>query len=141
MLYLYNMNNKICSLDTLALLARISVAAVFIYHGYAKVMDIETYISMFAGMGISALLTYVVAYAELLGGIAILLGVLTRYAAALHAIIMIVAIYLVHFKNGFNNMNGGYEFQLTLLLVSIGLVLAGAGAYSIDALLAKRKAQ
>lgn len=135
------MNNKICSLDTLALLARISVAAVFIYHGYAKVMDIETYISMFAGMGISALLTYVVAYAELLGGIAILLGVLTRYAAALHAIIMIVAIYLVHFKNGFNNMNGGYEFQLTLLLVSIGLVLAGAGAYSIDALLAKRKAQ
>jgi putative oxidoreductase len=50
---------------------------------------------------------------------------------ALFAIIMVVAIYSVHLQNGFNNMAGGYEFQLLLLVCSVGLSLVGPGKFSL----------
>jgi uncharacterized membrane protein YphA (DoxX/SURF4 family) len=60
-----------------------------------------------------------------------------EYIAPIFAIIMVFAIYLVHFSKGFNNMNGGYEFQLVLLLASIGLSIAGSRCFIIDKLMGK----
>jgi putative oxidoreductase len=120
-------------------LVRVAVALVFIYHGFAKVMNPGQMIDGFlVGMlGIPSALAYLVAYIELLGGIAMLFGFFVEYIAPLFAIIMIVAIYLVHFKNGFNSMNGGYEFQFVLLLASIGLSLAGSKCFMIDKIMGK----
>lgn len=118
-------------LDLALLLIRLSVAATFIVHGWQKIGNMEGTIGFFASLGFGASLTYFVAWAEFLGGIALALGGATRLVGALFAAIMVVAIYSVHWKNGFNTMAGGYEFQLLLLACSVGLALVGPGKLSL----------
>lgn len=113
------------------LLIRLSLAATFIYHGWAKISDMQGTMVFFASLGFGSLLTYMVAYIEFVGGILLAIGVFAKIIGALFAIIMIVAIYTVHFANGFNNMAGGYEFQLLLLASSLAFVIAGAGNISL----------
>jgi putative oxidoreductase len=90
-------------------------------------------------LGIPAALAYFVAYAELLGGIALLFGMFVEYIAPLFTIIMVFAIYLVHWSKGFNNMNGGYEFQFLLLFSTIALSLVGSGCTVLNKLSGKTK--
>jgi putative oxidoreductase len=78
-----------------------------------------------------------VAFVEFFGGIAILLGLLTRLAALGIGATMVVAILTVHLKNGFFAPTG-IEFPLSLLGSAIALVIAGAGDFSLDALIGKR---
>jgi putative oxidoreductase len=66
---------------------------------------------------------------EFLGGIALILGVGTRIAAALIAIEMVVAILLVSIKRTFI---AGWEFELMLVAAAVGVALLGAGALSLD---------
>jgi putative oxidoreductase len=73
----------------------------------------------------------VVTLVEFLGGIALILGVATRIAAALIAIDMAVAVLAVHLKAGYF-MPQGYEYALTLFLTSVGLTLTGPGAFALD---------
>jgi putative oxidoreductase len=75
---------------------------------------------------------------EFFGGILLLLGLFTRFAAAQAAVIMAVAIWTVHRSAFF--APEGMEYPLTLLLVAVALVLTGGGALSIDARLAKSSA-
>lgn len=70
--------------------------------------------------------------AEFLGGIALLIGLLVRPAAAVLLITMLVAIFAVHLPNGLFMSNNGYEFGLSLLAVSIALPINGAGSFSLD---------
>lgn len=74
---------------------------------------------------------------EFFGGILILLGLATRFAAAQAAIIMAVAIWTVHSSAFF--LPAGMEYALVLLLVAVALTLTGGGALSIDARLAKAR--
>ena len=62
-------------------------------------------------------------------------GLLTPLAALALSVVMIVAIVKVHLKNGFFAASGLYEFNLVLIAVAGALLLAGSGAYSIDAAL------
>lgn len=70
--------------------------------------------------------------AEFFGGIALIIGLLVRPAAAVLAVTMVVAIFTAHFANGFFMSNGGYEFALALLAASVAILIEGAGKLSLD---------
>ena len=122
---------------------RVVVGIVFLAHGGQKL-----FVWGFGGMagflgqvGIPApmLAAVVVTLVELLGGLALLLGLFTRWAAIPLAINMAVAILTVHLRAGFFLPNG-YEFALTLLAATVALSLLGSGEASVDRLLEKRAA-
>lgn len=70
--------------------------------------------------------------AEFFGGLALVLGLLTRPAAALTAFTMLIAIFSVHINNGFFLSNNGYEYGFVLLMASLSLLISGAGRLSLD---------
>ncbi len=72
---------------------------------------------------------------EFFGGLLLLFGLLTRASSLVLAITMFVAIFSVHFANGFFMSANGYEFAFVLLGASVALMFSGAGRYSLDALL------
>lgn len=127
--------------DLALLLLRVALGVVFVFHGYQKITSMEQTIGFFATIGISAFWTYMAAYAEFVGGLLLLAGVLVRYAALALTITMVVAVFVVHYKNGFSLANGGYEYALTLLLGSLALVFSGAGRYSLAALLKRHRVE
>lgn len=70
--------------------------------------------------------------AEFFGGLALALGLLTRPAALVTAFTMLIAIFSVHFSNGLFMSNNGYEYALTLLVVTLALTVQGAGRFALD---------
>jgi putative oxidoreductase len=72
---------------------------------------------------------------ELIGGILFALGLLTPIAGVLIVATMVVAIVKVHGSNGLWVTANGYEYNLTLLAVAIGIALIGPGQYAFDAFL------
>lgn len=76
--------------------------------------------------------------AEFFGGLLLMLGLLTRPAALVLAVTMLVAIFSVHIQNGLFMSNNGYEFGLALFALAVALVFQGAGKYGVDNILAKR---
>ncbi len=125
--------------DVALLLLRLMLAAVFIYHGWAKITNIEGTLGFFSQIGLgNIVLVYLAGYGEFIGGILIGLGLFTRYAAFLLMIISAVAIATVHLSKGFGLMGGGYEYVLTLLVVSAAIGLMGAGMYSLEAKMQKK---
>jgi putative oxidoreductase len=122
------------------LVLRLALGIIFIAHGGQKVFGwfgghgLDATVAGFGKMGIPAPLAYLAAFTELLGGVAVLLGVLTRLAALGLAVTMVVAMFMVHLKNGFF-MNGpggpGIEYNVALLAMSLALVLAGPGRIAV----------
>src|SRR6185437_9654968 len=119
---------------------RIAVAIVFMNHGYQKVFGFgfAGVSDAFGHMGVPmpGVMGPLVAILEFFGGFALILGFLTRPLAILFACDILGAILLVQMKNGFSK----YELEFLLFSTSIALVLTGAGAYSIDAMIARRRA-
>ena len=128
-------------IDAALAVLRVVLGVTFILHGGQKlfVYGLDGVTGSLAQIGIPAAAFFgpLVAFVEFFGGIAITLGLLTRLAALGIGSTMVVAILTVHLKQGFFNP-GGVEFPLSLLASSIALVIVGAGAYSIDAAIAKR---
>ena len=79
-----------------------------------------------------------VALLEFFGGLALVAGLLTRWAALGLALNMLGATVLVHAKNGFF-MPSGFEFTFLLGAAAATIALVGAGDYSLDSLLARRR--
>lgn len=75
--------------------------------------------------------------AEFFGGIALIFGLLTRPAAAVSAITMLVALFGVHWGNGFFLDTHGIEYALALLSATSTLTIMGGGRYSLDNYLLK----
>ncbi|MDQ2900520.1 MAG: DoxX family protein [Acidobacteriota bacterium] len=123
-------------------LLRIVVGFVFAMHGGQKLFSqgIGTVAKSFHQMGIPhpELFAVVVALAEFLGGLALILGFLTRFAAFALAVDMAVAVVQVHWRNGFF-LPAGFEYALTLFAANLALLLTGAGALSVDSRLFQRK--
>jgi putative oxidoreductase len=122
---------------------RVVTGIVFFMHGYTKVFvwGFEGTAAGFAKMGIplAGVAGPFVGLLELLGGLALIAGLATRWISIPLAFTMLVAIVQVHLAAGFFAPNG-YEFPLMLLAGLVGLALAGGGAFAVDNVLASRRA-
>lgn len=118
------------------LLLRIVVGAVFAAHGAQKIFEytIPGTIGSFTGMGVPfpEIAAPVVAFVELIGGVLLIAGVLTKVVAVLLAVDMIVALITVHLPAGLWVGDGGYEFVAVLGVAALALAFTGAGRYSLD---------
>jgi putative oxidoreductase len=126
------------------LLLRLALGTIFIAHGSQKVLGwfggpgLAGTVGFMGQMGVPAFMAYIAAFAEFLGGIGILLGLLTRLASLGILSDMVVAVYLVHWKNGFFLQNKGFEYNVALIGMALCLIFAGAGCFSLDALFCRR---
>jgi putative oxidoreductase len=117
-------------------LLRVVVGVIFVMHGWQKLSWGFQHVAEFLAslhIPLPTLAAVVLTSVELLGGILLILGLLTRYVAVLLAIDMLVAILAYHAKNGFF-LPKGIEYPLLLLAANINLILAGAGALSVSGL-------
>jgi putative oxidoreductase len=121
------------------LLIRLVIGLTFMGHGTQKLFG------WFGGHGLNGtagwlesigvkpgvLMAFLAGAGELVGGLLFAAGVLTPVGAALIVITMLVSIITVHGKNGYWSTEGGFEYNLVLIAVAIGVALIGPGAYSL----------
>ncbi|MBL8708910.1 MAG: DoxX family protein [Rhodospirillaceae bacterium] len=122
--------------DLAALLLRVSLGIMFIAHGFILkylTFTLAGTAQFFESIGLPGFLAYLTFAAETLGGIALVLGFRTRLVAIALLPILVGASW-VHLGNGwvFSAANGGWEYPLFLIVVSIASALLGNGAYAID---------
>jgi putative oxidoreductase len=128
--------------DLSSLVLRLAVGVVMAFHGWEKVGDVGGFAGFVDSLGIPAptLMAYVVTYLELLGGIALILGLATRYVSALFAVEMVFTIALVKIDVGLIAAEGvGAELDLLILAIALSLLLTGAGSWSVDAAFTGRR--
>lgn len=125
---------------------RLAVGAVFVAHGAQKLFGVwggglEGTAAYFTQLGLRPALPLaaLVGVVELVGGLMLIIGAATLFAALALAMTMAVAIWKVHLANGFflnwnltPGQGHGYEFNLVLIGALISLMLSGPGAFSID---------
>lgn len=122
--------------DVARLLLRLSVAAIFINHGMQK-WPMLTADAAPEGMSSTMfMIMKLLAVAEPLAGIALILGLLTQVAAAGLCLVMISALY--------NKLTGGrpmnsWEIDMLLLAVNISIIIFGPGKYAVDAKWMKKR--
>jgi putative oxidoreductase len=116
-------------------LLRIILGVVFFAHGYLKFfkMGMDGVVGFFTNLGIPApaLAAWGVTWLEIVGGIALILGIFTPVLGILFAIEMAGVIFFAKQDAGFFAPKG-YEFELTLLVASLALALSGPGAFSLQ---------
>jgi putative oxidoreductase len=133
-----------------ALPLRLVVGFGFMQHGYAKLArGPESFTNILHALGVPepGLLAWATILVELLGGLAVLLGVFVRLASVPMAIVLLVAIFTVHVPYGFSSIKlmsvdaagahfgqPGYETDLLYLAGLLALVLGGAGPFAADRL-------
>jgi putative oxidoreductase len=131
-------------IDLGLLVMRLVVGTIFIAHGGQKIftMGFDGVAGGFGQMGVpmAGIVGPFVALLEFFGGFALIAGFLARLVALGLGINMIGAMVIVHAKNGFFNP-GGIEFPLLLLGGAIMLVLAGAGRWSVDAIIGRNRGE
>ena len=112
---------------------RIVLGAIMIAHGYHKVSvgGFHHHMDMVGSLGLPRWLAYLSAGTEFFGGIGIILGLFTRFLSVAFVIEMGVAIWKVHFKNGFTGQ-GGYEFPLALATISFALMCFCGGPWGFN---------
>ena len=119
---------------------RAVVGITFLMHGWQKLfeMGIPGVAGFFGQLGIPApiMAATLVSFLELVGGAALLVGLLTRWVAIPLAIDALVAALLVHLPKGFFVGSGGYELVLLLGVGAVALALTGSGPFAVDRLLA-----
>ena len=121
-------------------LLRIITGLTFMAHGSQKLFG------MFGGYGLAGtgqwmesiglapgyLMALMAGSAEFFGGLALVIGLLVRPAAAALIVLAVVAVFSVHWVNGFFITANGYEYAMMLGIISATLLIEGAGKLSLD---------
>lgn len=128
------MNNKYQQVGNFIL--RIALASIFLAHGWQKINGFAGVEGFFATLGLPPFLPYVITALETGAGICLLLGLLTRVAAAGIAANMVGAIVTVKLSAGFL---GGYEYEVLILAAAVVLILSGSQLYAVDSLIRSAK--
>jgi putative oxidoreductase len=131
------------------LFLRIGLGSVFAAHGAQKLFGwfggfgYEGTMGFFTQkLGLPWLVAFLVIIGESIGAVALAAGLLTRFTAASYVVIMLGAIVIVHwpqgfFMNWFGQQQGeGYEFHLLVIAMSAALVIAGGGKWALDSVIA-----
>lgn len=129
-----------------ALVLRVPVGVILAAHGAQKLFGwfggygLEGTGQWLASIGMEPgyLMALLAGSAEFFGGVALVLGLLTRPAAAVSAFTMLVAIFSVHISHGLFLSNNGYEYALALFAATLALSIQGSGSFAIDNTLAKK---
>jgi putative oxidoreductase len=123
-----------------ALFLRLVLGVAMMYHGWSKVIPaggfhggnsfsaVEHHSHYVASLGLPYWLGIVSALTEFVGGALLLLGLLTRFAAFLVAVNMLVALVMVNRHHGY----AGSEYSLALLVIALMLFFYGAGVCALD---------
>ncbi|MEC5189489.1 putative membrane protein YphA (DoxX/SURF4 family) [Geobacillus thermodenitrificans] len=117
------------------LILRVALGLTFFIHGVAKFqMGLGNVAGWFESIGVAGFLGYVVAFIELTGGVALIVGLGTRVISALLAFVMSGATFTVKLPAGFvgNSQTVGYELDVVLLSVAIALCLNGSQLFALD---------
>ena len=114
---------------------RASIGAIFIVHSLKKFDPIWQ--EWLVNMGIPPELQLPINLAELIGGVLLVVGVLTRISAAVFSIILLGAIFHIRWENGFFISQGGWEWDLVMLAVTLSIIIAGPGRVSISHIVKK----
>ena len=116
-------------------LLRVSLGVLFLAHVGLKifVFTIPGFVGYFASLGLPALAAYGVIALELLGGIALVLGVYAPWVAVPLAVEMLGTIVMVHGHNGwlFTDKGGGWEYPAYWMISLVALALLGDGAFAL----------
>ncbi|AKV03358.1 putative membrane protein [Labilithrix luteola] len=121
---------------------RIALGSVFVAHALAKAFTFTFpgTVQFFESFGIPGFTVYPVFFAELLGGLSLIVGFRTRAVALLLVPVMLGAL-VPHINNGwmFSNNGGGWEY-VAFLIVALGAqALVGSGAYAVDSALSRAR--
>jgi putative oxidoreductase len=131
--------------DVALLVLRLLFGIVFFPHGMQKLLGwfggygFSGTMDMFTTkMGIPAIFAFLAIIAEGLGSLGLIIGFLTRVAAFGIAFEMAVAVYMMHWQNGFfmnwfgNQKGEGYEYHILAIAIGIALMIRGGGKWSVD---------
>ncbi len=110
------------------LLIRLALGLVFFMHGWNKVNNLGMVEGFFTQLGFGGATGVFIAWLEVIGGLALILGVFTRVFGVIFGIEMLVAIFATGFGRGYYQP---HELEIFLMLVSFGVALAGSGGYSL----------
>ncbi|MEY2473923.1 MAG: putative oxidoreductase [Actinomycetota bacterium] len=126
------------NVDMALLIIRVVAGTTLAAHGAQKLFGwfgghgIDGTGAFLQSMGFPRVHAWLAALTEFGGGLAHALGLLTPLAGAAVAGVMLVAIAVAHWKNGFFSMSGGFEFPLVLATAGIAIAFSGPGAWSLD---------
>ena len=121
-------------------LIRFIAGVMMIPHGYAKVFGgIEGTTKFFASVGLepALILAWYVGLLELVGGICVAIGLLTRFMSAQLIGLLAVATFYIHLPSGFIWVKGGFEYPLFWMVVMVAITIKGGEKLSLDNLMAK----
>ena len=130
--------------DAALFIFRAVLGTIFVAHGVDKMFfaGMDETIGQFSAMGIPQpqLSAYLAAISEMLGGAALVVGLLTTFVAGALALLMACALYFVHLGHGLFAADGGFEYPLVLIAGLLMIVVFGSGRASVDGVLSRADA-
>ena len=113
-------------------LLRIHFGIILLAHGWLKVyvFSIAGTVGYFSSIGLPPIIAYLVIFGELIGGLALILGIQTRLAAAL-AVPIVFGAAVMNGGNGWlhSASGGGWEYAASLTVIAVSLAIMGSGQY------------
>ncbi|MFN7252881.1 MAG: DoxX family protein [Anaerobacillus sp.] len=119
-----------------ALILRVTLGVIFLSHGLVKFQGgIENVAGWFESIGLPGFMAYGITIIEVIGGIALILGLGTKVVSILFSFILLVAIVKVKFAAGFLD---GYAYDLILLAIAVHLTMNGSKLFSLEQVFNKK---